>query len=293
VLPLRRRQLRAGRRAVLLRLQPRRVHGSQHGGARAQQRHPAARAAGPDPEAYGLYRNPHRDSHPSGIAAELFRRSYSHPDTHIQFVGVWDTVGSLGIPIDGFRPPLLSRLWTFHDTRLSRYVRHAYHAVAIDERRKAFRPTLWERDAEVPGQVLEQLWFVGVHCDVGGGYKDPTLSEIPLLWMADKARDCGLAFKPDRLRIDPDAPDDDDRRVGIHVKPDPSGEKHESRNRFYRLLPGRDRELAGEDGADVAGGGLASSARTRHDEDDRYRPPGLAEWIAAGRPVVRVRDGRD
>src|SRR5919199_471975 len=73
--------------------------------------------------------------------AELFRRSYAYPEVYVDFVGVWDTVGALGIPIDGFRPPGLSNLWTFHDTRLSRYVRHAYHAVAIDERREPFRPT--------------------------------------------------------------------------------------------------------------------------------------------------------
>ena len=71
----------------------------------------------------------------SAPTAELYRRSYSHPEVHVQFVGVWDTVGALGIPIDGFRPPLLSRLWAFHDTKLSRYVRNAFHAVAIDERR--------------------------------------------------------------------------------------------------------------------------------------------------------------
>src|SRR3954447_19809203 len=91
-------------------------------------------------QAYALYRNPRRDTEPGGIAAELFRRSYSYSDVYVHFVGVWDTVGALGIPIDGFRPPLLSRLWTFHDTTLSRYVLNAYHAMAIDERRRPFTP---------------------------------------------------------------------------------------------------------------------------------------------------------
>ena len=150
-------------------------------------------------QAYALYRNPHRDSQPSGIAAELFRRSYSQPETYVEFVGVWDTVGALGIPIDGFRPPLLSDLWTFHDTRLSRYVLNAYHAIAIDERREPFKPTLWVQQDDAPGQTLKQVWFAGAHCDVGGGYRDPGLSEIPLLWIADNARACGLAFKPDHL----------------------------------------------------------------------------------------------
>ena len=115
-------------------------------------------------------------------------------------MGVWDTVGALGIPIDGFRPPVLSKLWTFHDTTLSRYVLNAYHAIAIDERRRPFRPTLWIKQDDAAEQTLQQVWFAGVHCDIGGGYRDPELSEIPLLWMADKARACGLAFAPDHLR---------------------------------------------------------------------------------------------
>lgn len=237
-------------------------------------------------QAYSLYRNPNKDSQPSGIAAELFRRSYSHSEIYVQFVGVWDTVGALGIPIDGFRPPVLSNLWTFHDTTLSRYVRHAYHAVAIDERRKPFRPTLWIQKDDATGQTLEQVWFAGVHCDVGGGYRDPELSELPLLWMVAKARACGLAFKPDHLVRKQTGFDVEARRAGIAVAPDPRGELHDSRTRFYLLLPAYDRRLAGEDGAAVDGGAVGSSARTRHDEDDRYRPPGLSEWLAAGRRIM-------
>jgi uncharacterized protein (DUF2235 family) len=243
-------------------------------------------------EAYGLYRNPDKDSEPSGIAAELFRRSFSHPETSVEFVGVWDTVGALGIPIDGFRPPFLTRLWTFHDTTLSRSVRHAYHAIAIDERRRPFRPTLWVGKADALAQTLEQVWFAGVHCDVGGGYRDPELSEIPLLWMAEKARSCGLAFKSDHLVVKATGFDPKDHRAGIVVAPDPRGELHESRTRFYLLLPAYDRRLAGDEGRDVDGGSLASSARTRHDEDPGYRPPGVSEWLAAGRSGTQVTDGR-
>jgi hypothetical protein len=172
-------------------------------------------------------------------------------------------------------------------------VRHAYPAIAIDERRRPFRPTLWEPNQDKPpeNQTLEQVWFAGVHCDVGGGYRDPSLSEIPLLWMADRAHDCGLAFKPDRLVLG-DTDPGDDRRAGIQVRPDPRGEKHESRTGFYRLLSAYDRRLAGEEGAEVAGGALASSARVRHDEDGGYRPLGVSEWLAGGRKVMTLRDGR-
>ena len=231
-------------------------------------------------EAYALYRDPKKDSHPSGIAAELFRRSYSYDEIYVDFVGVWDTVGALGIPIDGFRPPLLSRLWTFHDTKLSRYVRHAYHAIAIDERRRPFQPTLWVRDAG-DDQVLEQVYFAGVHCDVGGGYADPSLSEIALLWMVDRASDCGLAFRPERLSLmEPSTDVDEPRRAGIDVRPDARGKLHDSRTGFYKLLPAYDRSLA-----EVAGGALASSAKARHDGDSDYRPPGLDDWDGPVTPV--------
>jgi uncharacterized protein (DUF2235 family) len=243
-------------------------------------------------QAYALYRNPERDSEPGGIAAELFRRSYSRSEIYFEFVGVWDTVGALGIPIDGFRPPWLSRLWTFHDTRLSRYVLNAYHAVAIDERRGPFRPTLWVQQDDAQNQTLEQVWFSGVHCDVGGGYRDPGLSEIPLLWMAEKARSCGLAFKPDHLVVTSPAADDEARRVGMHVTSDHAAELHDSRTRYYRALPAYDRRLAGDGGADVDGGTLASSAKRRHDEDGGYRPPGLSDWLAGGKPVTPVRESR-
>jgi uncharacterized protein (DUF2235 family) len=240
-------------------------------------------------QAYALYRNPDRDSEPGGIASELFRRSYSHSEIYFDFVGVWDTVGALGIPIDGFRPPWVSRLWTFHDTRLSRYVLNAFHAIAIDERRGPFKPTLWVQQDGADNQTLEQVWFSGVHCDVGGGYRDPGLSEIPLLWMAEKARNCGLVFKPDHLVVTTPATDDEARRAGIDVAPDHAAELHDSRTLYYRLLPPYDRRLA-NDGADVDGGALASSARRRYDEDGRYRPPGLAEWLAAGKRIAPVRE---
>ena len=136
------------------------------------------------------------------------------------------------------------------------------------------------------------MWFAGAHCDVGGGYRDPGLSEIPLLWMADNARACGLAFKPDHLVLNEAGADPEDRRAGIEVAPDPRAELRDSRTRFYRLRPAYDRPLAGEDGAGVDGGSVASSARARHDEDPGYRPPGLSEWLGADREVTPVRDGR-
>jgi uncharacterized protein (DUF2235 family) len=230
-------------------------------------------------EAYALYRNPHKDSQPSGIAAELFRRSFSYSEIYIQFVGVWDTVGALGIPIDGFRPPMLSRLYAFHDTKLSRYVRNAFHAVAIDERRGAFKPTLWIRQDDAVDQTLEQVWFAGVHCDVGGGYSDSSLGEVPLMWMAERAREHGLAFDPGRLLPgDPPIPGEV-RCVGIRVAPDGCGEIHESFKGVYRLLGPHLRPL------DADAGAVAGSAIRRREERGDYGPPQLDGYEGPTVPV--------
>jgi hypothetical protein len=117
----------------------------------------------------------------------------------IAMVGVWDTVGSLGIPalVGGVSPIL----YGFLDTGLHPDVLHAYHALAIDERRQEFPPTLWT-GTPAPGQVIEQVWFCGCHSDVGGGTPadasdaGTTLSDIPLAWMMSKAMELGVQFAP-------------------------------------------------------------------------------------------------
>ncbi|HWH09146.1 MAG TPA: DUF2235 domain-containing protein, partial [Candidatus Thermoplasmatota archaeon] len=121
-------------------------------------------------EAYDFYRG---DVHPRDPAAAEFRRRNS-VETRIRFLGVWDTVGALGVP--GRLRGLTMRRHRFHDVKLSSTVDHAYHAVAIDERRKAFAPALWETDPANAGQVVEQAWFPGAHSDVGGGYPEAGLS---------------------------------------------------------------------------------------------------------------------
>ena len=112
----------------------------------------------------------------------------------ITMVGVWDTVGSLGIPsVFGAVDPVL---YGFLDTGLNPAVLNAYHALAIDEKRLQFPPTLWTSQP-APGQTLEQVWFCGVHSDIGGGEPDDApgataLSDITLNWMASKAVALGL-----------------------------------------------------------------------------------------------------
>jgi uncharacterized protein (DUF2235 family) len=120
--------------------------------------------------------------------------SCSMHDAKITMIGVWDTVGSLGIPaaIGGVDPIF----YGFLDTTLHPDVLNAYHALAIDEMRCEFPPTLWT-SPPVPGQHLEQVWFCGVHGDVGGGQVDDSedsgaLCDIPLGWIMSKASALGL-----------------------------------------------------------------------------------------------------
>lgn len=152
------------------------------------------------PAAYDFYRNRSPAKHPRSAAAEAFRERYAHPGTpSLRCLGVWDTVGSLGVPTTGPIGWLTRRRHGFHDLALSSWVQNAFHALAVDERRKPFGPTLWEvadADAANPTrtQRVEQLWFCGVHSNVGGGYADARLSDLALRWMLDRAMECGLAF---------------------------------------------------------------------------------------------------
>lgn len=235
--------------------------------------------------AYDLYRSRKPEDKPSADAAVDFRTKHSHPDAEIAFIGVWDTVGALGIPSGVLQPPLLNRRWAFHDTTLSRAVKHAYHAISIDERRRPFAPTLWvKKPGEEPpaDQTVAQVWFAGVHSDVGGGYAEPALSEIPLRWIADRARDCGLELKADHLVVRPEPVDAGRRRTGADVAPDPCGRKHDSMSFLYKLLKPLDRELKCVDGEPI-NAYLASSVKVRSDQDRSYTAPGLADWLAGDR----------
>ncbi|MEU6080102.1 DUF2235 domain-containing protein [Streptomyces sp. NPDC047108] len=240
-------------------------------------------------EAWTLYRN--RIERPQSTASTLFRRAFAH-ETEIHFIGVWDTVGTLGVPIRGprwLRPVVrrLNRRWTFHDTALSTWVKGAFHALAIDEQRAPFEPTLWHQQAGAAddGQELKQVWFAGVHTDVGGGYEETALSDITLLWMVHQARRYGLEFDLEALSgAAPHAPAPDGD-TEFRVRPDSTGPVHDSRTGAYRLTPplhrpiGRAADAGGRrDGNEL----LSETAKERHDKDASYRPPELDRCLALG-----------
>ena len=82
----------------------------------------------------------------------------------------------------------------FTDAQLSSHVRNAFHAVSIDKQRRPFKPTLWTQPGAVPDQTVQQVWFSGVHTEVGGGSRDASLSDIALLWMVQHARRVGCGW---------------------------------------------------------------------------------------------------
>jgi uncharacterized protein (DUF2235 family) len=141
--------------------------------------------------AYGIYRT--RDDGADSMTAKLFRQAFSRA-IKIKFMGVWDTAGALGIPLDVLSDAKM-KFYEFHDTKLCSLVENACQAIAIDEHRRDYDVCLWNPDT-APAQVLEQRWFMGAHCDVGGGYEDRRLSDLTLRWMQDKAVALGLAVDP-------------------------------------------------------------------------------------------------
>lgn len=118
----------------------------------------------------------------------------------IKFIGVFDTVGSLGVPFPLFRR-IMGSAYPFLNTGLRINNNYAFHAMAIDEHRKAFRPTLWTNMGASPDapprpiERTEQRWFVGAHANVGGGCFTDPLAQLPLKWLEGKAAQLGLTFK--------------------------------------------------------------------------------------------------
>lgn len=211
-------------------------------------------------EAFALYKSRSPLKHPDGVEAVQFRERFAWDDrTPIFFVGVWDTVGALGNPLLLHKSPL-SRRVQFHDTRLGPTVRFAYHALAIDEKRRHFQATRWQRHPDAREQTMEQRWFVGVHGDVGGGSPNAGLSDLTLDWMVRQARRSGLAV------------------AAIDTAPDVRQGPARSRRGLFRLIPPWHRPIAA-DGDHRSGEVVDASAERRWRQDGEYRPPQLSSYL--------------
>jgi len=171
--------------------------------------------------AYQIYRV-NDDKKRNHLAREFIARNHTMW-CRIKFLGVWDTVAALGIPIKSISV-ILDKIpffkHKFHNFRLSPSVENGYHALAIDDERLTFHPVLWNPQTH-PYQKIKQVWFCGAHTDVGGGYKEQELSDIPLVWMTQMAVNHGMRIYPDH-------------KVKIHQ--DINGIMHDSRKGFPGYL---------------------------------------------------------
>lgn len=168
----------------------------------------------------------------------------------IHFIGAWDTVESLFDLGD-----------KFHDDQLNPEITCACHALAIDEKRGKFKPSLWDESKITPGQTVEQVWFAGAHSDVGGWYKEVGLSDISLRWMLTRAKNYGMRLNEGEFK----------KVIG-----DPIGIQRQSYTGGWRLLGAHKRQIPLR--AKVHG-----SVRKRM-ERTSYQPvkelPGDVRWIS-------------
>jgi len=214
-------------------------------------------------KAFDHYRNSDRDFAPGSATSQRFRAQHSYGSREVKFVGVWDTVGAMGIPISflGFLDPEDE----FYDTKIGGNVRIARHALALDEFRSDFRPTIWQPKENMD---MKQVWFAGAHSDIGGGYdrdaNGACLADIPLQWMLQEAQNAGLSIEDHLLQS-----------VDAHKEDNPFATLNESRKSFYLLKKKYNRRLE-----DVKGGVLVhQSVKMRYERFPDYGSAELRRYI--------------
>jgi uncharacterized protein (DUF2235 family) len=220
------------------------------------------------PRAWSIYRI--RDSRRREQKARNFIRRHHTMWSRVHFLGCYDTVAALGLPSQ-IGSVLLDRVpgmrHRFHRYTLSPSVTHAYHALAIDDMRSTFHPLLW--DAEVEDyQTVRQVWFAGMHTDVGGGYRKQRLSDIPLVWLTDMAVRHGLRIWPEHR---------------VRIREDADGSMHDSRGtRFTRLYRKAQRSWdAATQGAPLVHASVLARSKTVHNRPGEYQP-----WVLQGEYAV-------
>ena len=228
-------------------------------------------------DAYWLYRDRTKDV--DGDAALAFRRDFGvAAQIDMRFLGVWDTVGALGIP---WRPLAFTHKSTRFPRPAVEYLRR--QCLPGAGHRRAPGPVSRRRSraagaapsavpvpfADLPApQHVEQAWFAGVHCNVGGGYAECGLSDLTFMWMKGHAEGAGLAFDEGYLA---------DLEARGDLKPNPFGVLRDSRSGFYRLLRPKDRTIA-DPSLPRSEETVDASAEKRWDGDAAYRPRPLVEY---------------
>jgi Uncharacterized alpha/beta hydrolase domain (DUF2235) len=160
--------------------------------------------------------------------------------------------------------------------QLSTFVDNAFQALAVDEHRKPFTPSIWQQQpaAAQAGQRLEQVWFAGVHSDVGGGYPETGLSDIALAWMTARATECGLAL------------------VNIQLASQPNGPMHDSMTWYYRMFGELVRPMPvqryDDEGHPVVTNEKVADLAVVRVQDPSYQPSNLIAFRDAGGPQAKV-----
>lgn len=207
----------------------------------------------------------------------------------LHMLGVWDTVGALGVPWTA-APLVGKKNFYFHNANPSTIYDHCYHALAIDEHRAPYKPTFWTRftpegkepasDPHTPPPHIEQRWFVGAHSNVGGGYENDRLCVLPLSWMQAKAAAHGLAFdsvitpSPDDIAHPP--VDSYARFMKGVYKVVRLG------RRYYRQIGAPSRQV-NKGWSTSINETIDASVIAKYRSDSSYRPPNLEEWAKVRR----------
>jgi uncharacterized protein (DUF2235 family) len=215
---------------------------------------------------------------------EKWLKRYSMP-IPIWFQGVFDTVGALGVPFGNF--PRLSRSeFSFLETDLRINNTRAFQALAIDEHREAFAPTLWKKtvtagaESYPPRSIddVEQRWFPGAHADIGGGYENGLLAQRPLHWLLGKAKQRGLRVKHEvEIELDSNLAviHDSFAKMGGGVyRMIKLGKRH------YREI-GAKPVVVGNDTTTTINESIDASVFDRWRDDKAYRPKNLITWATA------------
>jgi uncharacterized protein (DUF2235 family) len=153
---------------------------------------------------------------PQSKLDQRFYKPCERPVESIEFLGLWDTVAAYGLPIDEMTKGVDRWIWPLElpNKEFNQKILKARHALAIDDERQTFHPVLWDEDATntrpaglsrpTEDERLLQVWFTGMHANVGGGYPDDSLANVSLSWILAEARQAGLVFK-EMAKAEPDA----------------------------------------------------------------------------------------
>jgi len=204
--------------------------------------------------AFKYFRTPIHNRNPHSFSR------YHRPE--IKMMAVWDTVG------------LIEQHIGFHDSHLSPEVKNAFHALAVDEKRPHFKPSLWTGKIN-SDQNVEQVWFAGVHGDVGGGYLDSGLSDITLDWIISKASALGLQFENNNTNHE-----------SVLINPNIFGKLHDTYSLPYRLMNKLGiknglRSIEGDFNNPPVNISIDRTVGERIDQVEQYKPKNVFEPTAA------------